>query len=461
MSAYRPNNQPFVRRLLKLSPASMVILSFVLLILVGTLLLKLPIATNNGIGLMDALFTATSAVCVTGLIVVDTGGLFTLFGQSVILLLIQIGGLGVMTISVMLFLIVGRSISFRQRMAMQEIFSHSPREDILQVVRTILIFTLIVESAGTVVLFSQWAGEYPLGRAFYLALFHSISAFCNAGFSLFEDSLVRYSSDWGINISMGALVILGGIGFPVVYDIATRIKTRRQRRSRLAIQTKTVLLTTGLLILIGAGVFLALELSHTLAGKPLDEAVLIALFQSITCRTAGFNTIDISILNNATLMMMSTLMFFGASPGSAGGGVKTTTLALIIAFTWSRVRRQKRVNLFKRSIPVDTVSRSISLTLVCISLIGTVLFFMLAAPSVHTPGAGGQRFLSYLFESVSAFGTVGLSMGVTAALSDFSKVLTILLMLVGRAGVLAFSYITVGGGVVNGVEHAEENIMIG
>lgn len=440
----------------------MVIISFVSLIAVGTLLLSLPMATYSKIGFMDALFTATSAVCVTGLIVVDTGGFFTPFGQVIILCLIQIGGLGVMTISVMLFLAVGRSISFRQRMAMQEIFAPTPREDILQVVRTILVFTLIVESAGTAVLFSQWAGEYPLSQALYLALFHSISAFCNAGFSLFEDSLMRYSADWEINISMGALIVLGGIGFPVVYDIATRIKTSR-RRSRLSIQTKTVLLTTCILILVGAGVFLVLELPHTLSGKPVNEAVLISLFQSITCRTAGFNTIDIAHLNNATLMMMSTLMFFGASPGSAGGGVKTTTLALIIAFTWSRIRRRKRVNLFKKSIPVESVNRSISLTLVCISIIGTVLFFMLAGISITAfpAEAGGPHFLSYLFESVSAFGTVGLSMGITAALSDFSKALVILLMLVGRAGVLTFAYIIVGGGAVNGIEHAEENIMIG
>jgi trk system potassium uptake protein len=454
----------FPRRLLKLTPALMVVLSFIALIFAGTIILMLPYSTHSGtIPFSDALFTATSAVCVTGLIVVDTGSYFTLFGQLTILVLIQIGGLGVMTISVMLFRAVGRSISFRQRMAMQEIFAHTPREDIFRLVRTILLFSLVAESVGTLVLFLRWLAFYPAGEAFYLALFHAISGFCNAGFSLFPDSLMRFSGDWSINLTIGTLIILGGIGFPVIYDLGYKFFIHKGKRYRLSLQTKTVLVTSLSLIIVGTLTFYALEHHRTLNGKGLPHALLISFFQSVTCRTAGFNSIDIAILHDATLMMMATLMFFGASPGSAGGGVKTTTLALIVAFTWSRIRRKKRVDLFKKSIPVETVSRSVSLILVCTGLIGTVLFLLLAgeAMTIGARQAVDHRFILYLFESVSAFGTVGLSMGITPFLSAWGKYLIILLMLVGRAGVLSFAYIIVGGGIADGPKHSEENIMIG
>ncbi len=451
------------RRLLKLTPALMIVLSFVALIVAGTLLLMLPFAARSGtISFSDALFTATSAVCVTGLAVLDTGSYFTLFGQCIILILVQIGGLGVMTISVILFRAIGRSISFRQRMAVQEIFAHTPREDIFQVVWTIIAFTLVMESIGTGILFFQWVTVYPVGEAFYLALFHSISAFCNAGFSLFADSLMQFSGDWPINMTICTMIVFGGIGFPVVYDVATRLKNINVKRDRLSIQTKTVLVTTFILIALGALCFYILEQNRTLLGKPLNEALLISILQSITCRTAGFNSVDISQLHDATLLMMTTLMFFGASPGSAGGGVKTTTLAVIAAFTWSRIRRKRRVDLFRKSLPIETVSRSVSLILVSIGLIGTIFFLLLAGDAVGTGAPGLQnRFIVYFFESVSAFGTVGLSMGITALLSVWGKGLIILLMIVGRAGLLTFAYIIVGGGVENGVEHSEENIMIG
>jgi trk system potassium uptake protein len=302
-----------------------------------------------------------------------------------------------------------------------------------------------------------------VGKAVYLAIFHSISAFCNAGFSLFSDSMVRYSSDWLLNSTLCTLIVLGGIGFPVIHNIYLKIKLRKTRRLQLDVQTKTVLVTTAALILIGAGMFWILEQTHTLSRKTAAESTIIALFQSITCRTAGFNSVDISSLNEATLTVMIALMFFGASPGSCGGGVKTTTLALIAAFTWSRVRRKRRVNLFKRSIPPETVSKSLSLVLVCIGLIGGVLFLILAGNSIaEGPGTSCEnRFLAFLFESVSAFGTVGLSMNLTPMLSSWAKCWIALLMLIGRVGVLTFAYIIVGSGSESGLEYSEENIMIG
>ncbi|MDF1579126.1 MAG: potassium transporter TrkG, partial [Desulfobulbales bacterium] len=235
------------------------------------------------------------------------------------------------------------------------------------------------------------------------------------------------------------------------------------RRSRLSIQTKTVLLTTLALIVAGAGLYWFLEYGHSLAGKSISESLLLSLFQSITCRTAGFNSTDIAALSPSTLTMMLGLMFFGASPGSCGGGVKTTTLALIGAFTWSRIRRKRRVNMFHKSVPIETVNRSLSLTLVAAALIAGIFFLILAGDTVAGihPSVGGEMFLAYLFETVSAFGTVGLSMGITPTLSAWGKLLIVLLMMIGRVGVLTFSYIIIGGGVANGVEYSEENIMIG
>lgn len=454
----------FFRRMLKIHPATIVLSSFFLAIAVGTVLLKLSIATHAGhIPLIDALFTATSAVCVTGLIVVDTGGYFTVFGQIVILVLIQIGGLGVMTVSVMLFRIIGRNITFRQRMAMQDIFAHTPRGDIFQLLKTIFIFTAIVEMIGIIGFFIYFLPSYPVGRALYLAIFHSVSAFCNAGFSLFSDSMMRASGDWFLNLNICLLIILGGIGFPVVYDVYRNLKSKNGERQKLSVQTKIVFVTSLSLIFFGALIFWILEKPHTLSGRPFMETILVSVFQSVTCRTAGFNTVDISLLNDATLMVMTGLMFFGASPGSCGGGVKTTSLALIVAFTASRIRKQKRLNLFKKSIPAETVSRCVSLILVCLSLIGVALFLILAGNSLQ--GAFSRNaetgFMAYLFETVSAFGTVGLSMGITPTLSLWGKSWIILLMFIGRVGILTFAYIIVGGGTAKGIEYAEENIMIG
>jgi trk system potassium uptake protein len=459
------NRSPFpFGKILDFHPATLVLSSFLLAVAIGTFFLSLPFATQTGsISFMDALFTATSAVCVTGLIVVDTGTYFTPLGQGVILALIQIGGLGVMTVSVMLFRAIGRSISFRQRLVMQDVFSPSPREDILKLVKMILVFTVTVEAAGFLLLLLHWSREYPAGEAIYIALFHSVSAFCNAGFSLFAHSMMDYRDDLLLNLSMCALIILGGIGFPVVYDLYTRAKTRNQRHPKLTLQTRLVLVTTLSLLLLGALLFWVLERPHALSGKPAMETMLVSLFQSTTCRTAGFNTVDISTLTDATLTMMMVLMFFGASPGSCGGGVKTTTLAILAAFTWSRIQRKSHLNLFKKSIPVEAIHRAISLTLLSAVLIGVVLFLLSAGDSVafFYPALLESRFLSYLFESVSAFGTVGLSMGATAALSPWGKGWIIFLMLVGRVGVLTFAYIIVGGGFERGVEYSRENVMIG
>ncbi len=452
------------RRTFRLHPATIVLATFLLAVFVGAALLELPIATRSGsIPLIDALFTATSAVCVTGLVVVDTGSYYTTFGQVVILVLIQLGGLGVMTISVALFRWVGRSVSFRHRMVMQDLFAHTPREDIFNLIKNILVVTFMVEATGAAFLTIHWSHELPFGQALFSGVFHSVSAFCNAGFALFPDSMVHYSNDLLLNLTICALIVIGGIGFPVLYDLQTWSVRRRRERARLTIQTKTVLLTTAVLIVGGWVLFAYLERGSLGQNPSLAHRLLVPLFQSVTCRTAGFNTVDIGSLQDATLAMMLFLMFFGASPGSCGGGVKTTTLALVASFTWSRITRKRRVNIFKKSIPLETIARSLTLILVSIGIISAILFMLLLGNTGdHSLAHNSRSFLEYFFETVSAFGTVGLSMGITSSLSTWGKSWIIVAMLIGRIGVLTFSYIIIGAGVTTkGVEYAEENIMIG
>ncbi len=454
----------FRNRIIKAHPATLVLTSFLLAIAVGASLLKLPAATRAGsIAWMDAVFTATSAVCVTGLTVVDTGGTFSLFGQAVILGLIQVGGLGVMTVSVALFRWLGRSVPIRHRMAMQDLFAHTPRADIFTLVKSTVLFTLAAELLGAALLTLHWLPEYSSARAIHLAVFHAISAFCNAGFALFPDNLMRYSDSILLNLTICGLIVVGGIGFPVLYDLQSWVAKRKTQRVRLSVHSKTVLWTTLILIVAGALMIAFLERHGHPEPQTLSQGILTPLFQSITCRTAGFNTVDIASLSDATLAMMLFLMFFGASPGSCGGGVKTTTLALLSAFTLSRIARRRRVNMFRKSIPVETVTRSTSLVLVSLSVIGLVLFLLLVGDSAARHGVIGSHdaFLVYLFETVSAFGTVGHSMGVTPELTNWGKLWITAMMVVGRVGMLTFAYIIVGAGPVTGFEHSEENVMIG
>ena len=451
-------------KILKLNPATLILLSFILVIFSGTVLLKMPASTTaHSISWIDALFTSTSAVCVTGLTVVDTGTCFTGFGQCVILGLIQIGGLGIMTISVALFHWLGRKISFRQRRAMQDLFSSKPREDIFNLVKSIILMTLGVEFIGAVLLTLHWSREFSFGESIFQAVFHSVSAFCNAGFALFPDNLMKYSDSYLLNMVICSLIVIGGIGFPVLYDLQCWFKQHKIKRFRFSVQTKTVLLTTLILIIVGAFFILIIERQGFQEGKSFTFRILTSIFQSITCRTAGFNTVDIGSLKDATLIIMIFLMFFGASPGSCGGGVKTTTLALLVGFTISGITRKTRVNMFKKSIPTETVDRSITLVLVSIGIIGLIIFMLLMGDAItgHEIDRPQNIFLMYLFETVSAFGTVGLSMGVTPDLSTWGKSMIIMMMIIGRVGVLTFSYIIVGAGSTDGIERAEESMMIG
>ncbi len=450
------------RKYFHLHPATLIVLSFVALIFAGTLLLKLPAASQSGFtSLIDALFTATSAVCVTGLVVLDTVGHFTLFGQIVILCLIQIGGLGLMTFSVLIFRLLGKSVSMRERIAVQDLFSSTASKDVYSILRSILGFTVVAEGLGTLCLFLHLSGQHPSAKAFYLSLFHSVSAFCNGGFSLFSGNLTGYSSDMVMNAVIVCLIVLGGIGFPVVYEAFLRVK-HRARRSKWSLQSKVVCITTAVLIASGMLVFWIGEGHLALQGNTIKQNVLISLFQSVTCRTAGFNTIDISALSTTTLSFMMFLMFVGGSPGSCAGGVKTTTLAVIAVFTWSRIRGKLRSNMFKKSLPIHIVNKCVSLVFISVVVIAACLFLLLLS-STHDPNVphGHGMFLEYLFEVVSAFGTVGLSMGATEILNTWGKILIMVLMLAGRVGILTMAYVIVSREPNKGLQYSEENLMIG
>lgn len=452
------------KQILKLHPATLVLISFILTIIIGTLLLKLPISLRIGhISWINAFFTATSAVCVTGLAVVDTGSSFTLFGQCVILLLIQIGGLGVMTFSVFLFRWLGKSIPFRHRMVMQDVFSHTPRRDILILVKSTIFFTLVIEAAGAIVLAVYWYYESPFWEAIYNGIFHSVSAFCNAGFSLFPDNMMKYSNSILVNFIICGLIISGGIGFPVIYDIQSWLTVRKRHRVKLSVQTKLVVVTTFFLITGGALLFFFLEQDLVLKTESLVHRMLVSVFQAVTCRTAGFNSVDIGSLKESTLSIMILLMFIGASPGSCGGGIKTTTIALLSVFAWSKLRGKNNINMYKKSIPIETVNRGVTLIILSVCMIGFILFMLLIGESFRPGSIAGhsESFLACLFETVSAFCTVGLSMGITPDLGLWGKGWICLMMIIGRVGILTFSYILTGPGSFNNIEYSEENIMIG
>lgn len=440
----------------------MVISSYLGAALLGTALLSLPAAsTSDPIPPLDALFTATSAICVTGLIVVDTGTQFTVFGKSVILALIQMGGLGVMTFSVFLFLFLGKGLGTRERWIITESFTPTPIRHIKDLIKSIFLFTFVVEGIGAVLLFIFWRGEMAAPSAAFTSVFHSVSAFCNAGFSFFRTSFIKYRGSALLNFTVLALIVIGGIGFPVIYEFMMRMKRSRDgRREPISLHTRLVLTTTAFLVLSGAVLVFLLERNNMIAGLPWKERFFSSLFQSITARTAGFNTLNISSLGGATLFILVMLMFVGASPGSCGGGIKTTSLAVLAAILRNRIKGGDRVGVYKRTLPEETVSRALAIFILAALTItgGLVLLLVFQMGSVNP---AKEHFLAYLFEAVSAFGTVGLSMGVTSTLSSAGKLVIIVLMLLGRVGLLTVAYVVTSRRVGGLYRYAEEKVMIG
>jgi trk system potassium uptake protein len=443
----------------KMNPAMIIIYSYLIVDLLGTLLLSLPVSLKGpGIRLIDAIFSATSALCVTGLTTIDVGTTFNVFGQSVIMVLMEIGGLGVMTFSVVFFLFLGRGFSTRGRWIITESFATTPHRHVRGLLKLIFLFTLLTQAVGAFLLFMQWRGEMPVSSAIYAGCFHAVSAFCNAGIALFPTSFVNYRGSILLNATICSLIVLGGIGFPVIYEFATRVRGFRQRKRRaLSLHTRIVLTTTLVLIVAGALFVYLLERENQIASLTVKDQVLASLFQSITARTAGFNTLDIGSLSVATLFILVILMFVGASPGSCGGGIKTTSLAVLAGILNDRIRGRHTASLFKRTIPDETVSKALSIFILAVIVLTVGLVILL----VTQPDPPREDFLTYLFEAVSAFGTVGLSMGITSSLTVFGKSVIIVIMLLGRVGLLTVAYVVTSRRIVASYRYAEEKVMIG
>lgn len=411
-----------------LSTYQILVLGFAGLILSGVALLMTPYASKSGDSLrfVDALFTATSAVCVTGLVVVDTGTYFSVFGQSVILLLIQIGGLGVMTVATLVAVLSGKKINLKERLLIQEATNQLDLAGVVRLTLYIIRATLLVELVGGTILALRWFQDFGL-QGIYFGYWHAVSAFCNAGFDLFGEyrSITGYVGDLTVNGVIASLIVVGGIGFPVVADLWNCRQTRR-----FSLHTKVVLTTTVLLIVLGAGFIFIAEHGNdkTLGDLPSADKVMASLFQSVTARTAGYNTVDIGLLREGTLLAIIFLMFVGASPSSMGGGVKTSTAAILFISLVGSVTGKRDPLAFGRQIPQQTVYKAftiVTISVMLISLVTLTLSFTEAAP-----------IFSLLFEVTSAFGTVGLSTGITPKLSDAGKVLITLTMFAGRVGTL-------------------------
>ncbi|MGD9850747.1 MAG: TrkH family potassium uptake protein [Nitrospirales bacterium] len=428
-----PHELPF--RLHLLSPGQIVVFAGALAILVGAALLLLPWATmpSKQLTPIDALFTATSAVCVTGLIVADTAEDFSVFGHVIVLILIQIGGLGYATLVTMLLLTIGRQIGLRDRMMMAEAFSTFNLEGLVRYAKTIVIWTLTLELIGAVILSARFVKDYPFGQALYHGIFQAISAFNNAGFSSFSTNLMSYQSDWTVNLVVLLLIILGGLGFIVLIDVSQKLRGERQR---LHTHSKLVLLVTGLLIVGGTSLLLLLEWRnpHTLGGLGWLDKTLVGFFHAISARTAGFNTLDMSHLTNASLYLLVILMFIGGSPGGTAGGIKTTTFGIIGIFVWSMLRHREDVECFWRRTPMVIVHRALSLAILSMMLL---TFFTLILSMLES-----HHFLSLMFEVASALGTTGYSVGdggvlsLSASFSAVGKLIIIFSMFIGRFGPL-------------------------
>ncbi|MFF0827546.1 TrkH family potassium uptake protein [Brevibacillus sp. NPDC003359] len=419
---------------LHLDPPKTLVLGFALIIFLGALLLTLPIATVDGLGLhwLDALFTATSATCVTGLVVVDTGTTFTIFGQLVILSLIQIGGLGFMTFATFFALIMRKKISLRERLILQESLNQISIEGVVRLAKMILIFTALTEFIGGMLLSIRFAFDFPLSKAIYLGFFHAISNFNNAGFDLMGNfaSLTAYVDDLLVNLVVCLMIILGGIGFIVVSELYDYRQTRR-----LSLHTKVVLATTGLLITAGTVLIFILEYNNPKTLQPLSMMgkVLGSFYQSVTPRTAGSNTLNIGDMYQSSLFLIIILMFIGASPGSTGGGIKTTTFATLIGAVIAQIKGKEDVIFFRQRILPHMVYKSLTLTMIA-------LFIVLVMTMVLSITETTARFEMILFEVTSAFATTGLSMGLTPNLTPIGKALIVLTMFAGRLGPLTIAF---------------------
>ncbi|ABO50144.1 potassium uptake protein, TrkH family [Desulforamulus reducens MI-1] len=420
------NNKGFLSQ-----PSRALAVGFAGLILLGGILLSLPVASASGqpTDFLTALFTSTSAVCVTGLVVVDTGTYWSTFGQVVIISLIQVGGLGFMTMAVLFWLILGRKVTFRERLLIQQSLNVIDLSGIIKLAKQVIVLTLTIQIFIATLLAVRFVPELGLQKGIAFSLFHAVSGFNNAGFDLFGDfrSLTQYTADPIVNFAIGLDIILGGIGFTVMTDAI-----RYRKRKKISLHSKLALYITAILLLFGMVVFLLLEFNNTLASLSFGGKLWASWFQSVTPRTAGFNTIDLTAMRPVTLFFIILLMFIGASPGSTGGGVKTTTFGIVVLALISLARGKEDAEVFYRRISKEQVYKGLGIILLAM---GWIIFATLLLGAVEK-----ADFLKILFEVVSALATVGLSAGLTPTLSDFGQVVIMFTMFLGRLGPLTVAY---------------------
>lgn len=414
-----------------LKPAQILVLSFGGMILLGAFLLMLPISsqTNQVTSFIDALFTATSAVCVTGLVVVDTGTYWSVFGKTIILLLIQIGGLGFMTMTTSIAIILGKRIGLRNRMIMQEALNQFSISGVIRLTKYVIMATFSVELIGAFLLSTRFVPLYGFKNGFYYSIFHSVSAFCNAGFDIIGGyrSLTPFARDPIVNIVIMTLIVLGGLGFAVIADLST-FKTYR----KLSLHTKLVLMMTVSLILFGFVMIFTLEYNNpnSIGAYTLSEKIVASMFHAITPRTAGFNTLDLSQMTVPARFITMILMFIGGSPGSTAGGIKTTTFGMLILYVISVFRGNEDINFSNRRISKEAVNKALAVVFIATFLVVIMTFLM-------TVFEGDDHSLeSIIFETISAFGTVGLSLGITPTLGIMGKIILTFMMFLGRLGPL-------------------------
>ncbi|QDU62567.1 Ktr system potassium uptake protein B [Planctomycetes bacterium Pan216] len=448
-------------------PARALFIWYLALILFGTALLMLPICHNEDVKTtidpIDALFTATSASCVTGLSTISIGKEFNFLGQFIILVLIQLGGIGIMTVTTLVAVSLSGHSLLHHRAAVTEQLGATPEDDLHFVLRDVLVMTFFIEFVGFLILLSRFLFEQPALDAIWNAFFYAISAFCNAGFSINDDNGIRYQGEWVFNLTICALITFGGIGFPVYRDLRRKRKDQRLGiQRRLNLHTRLVLIGTVSLTLLGMIAFYLLERQNLLKDMTIGRSLLVSLFQSVNTRTSGFYSVDLGMAEASTLFVMSLLMLVGAAPCSTGGGFKVTTLMVLLIHSWQRLRGYTKINIFGRTIDRSDLDRSTSAVILYVMIVAIGLSILLVLEEEHQPfGETHGLFLKALFESVSALGTVGLTANFTPSLTDPGKVLIVILMFIGRLGPFSIVLALTRGRRPEPFEYPRGQVLIG
>lgn len=440
----------------KLTPVQILAIGFVVVIFIGAFLLSLPISSNNGnyTNFLDCIFTSTSAVCVTGLVTLDTGTYWSYFGKTVILILIEIGGLGFMSFATLIFLLFGKKITLKERLVMQEAMNYFSLQGLVRMARYVLIFTFSVQGIGALLLSTQFIRDFGLGKGIYYSIFHSVSAFCNAGFDLMGNfgSIMRYKENAVVMLTISALIVIAGLGFYVWTEIYNYKSVKR-----LSLHSKLVLTMTAALIIVGTVLMFIFEINNpaTIKDLSIKGKFLSSLFAAITPRTAGFNSIPTDTMTNAGKFLTIILMFIGGSPGSTAGGIKTATAGVLIMTVISIIKGREDTELFKRRINKDIVYRAFAIAIISLGIVITVTMLL----SITETGAS---FEELLYEATSAFGTVGLTLGLTQKLSSVGKIILCITMYAGRVGPLTVALALAKNRDRKGkVRYPEDKILVG